>query len=222
MSDPDSCRWHTINTGAQARLFADDACERLLAALLKEPATAAALAEGLGQPLDRVQYRLKKLLGAGLIRVERLEKRAGRPQKVYAPIAEGFFVPYSAFDYTTLEDKFMRHELEDAGLVVRSIVRLLRDTFDDLNSIGPRLYRNGAGEVKHDLGRSAGTVVDPSAPDFPAVMDAGGMLRLSFAQAKALQAGMQALLDELQEEGEGGGQRYYARLTLLPVDGRDE
>ena len=135
----------------------------LMDALTGREASVGALARELDWPLDTAHYRVKKLLRLGLLRVVREEKRAGRPVKVYRAVADAFFLPYSSFTHATLEEKFLRHELQVARSLVRSYVRLLHDTFPQPGTLGPYLYRDEAGHLQEDLAAAPGKLLDLAA-----------------------------------------------------------
>jgi hypothetical protein len=62
-------------------------------------------AEAVGCNLDTMLYRVRKFLNAGLLKVTRVEKRAGRPIKHYRSTSEAFFVPFEVTPYAELEER---------------------------------------------------------------------------------------------------------------------
>lgn len=213
----------TITDPVQARLLAHPEFGRIMDALLGRELSIKAVAEELNLPLDAVHYRVKKLMCLSLVRVVRQEKRAGRAIKIYSATASEFFIPYSSFTHATLEDKFLTFEAQLSRVLVRSRLRLMRDTFGDAGKLGPRIYRNEQGWIAEDLAVSPAQSVNLLAPDFPAVVDEVIDLRLPFTQAKALQAELHAISRRYAPHSptETGDQPYALRLTLLPVNPAD-
>lgn len=213
----------TITDSTQARLMVHPEFSPLIDALIGQELSISALAQQAKLPLDTVHYRVKKLLKAGLLREVRQEKRAGRAIRIYSAVADSFFIPYSSFTHATLEEKFMHWEMRVAKLVVRSQLRLMRDTFSDLGSLGPLLARNAQGRLTEDLVRPRGEKIDLMDMDFPAIMDGLLSLRLPFEKAKALQAELDAIYRRYETpQRPAQGQRYALRLLLLPVNEADQ
>lgn len=213
----------TVTDPMQARLLVAPEFGRIVDALLDRERSVAALAQELNRPLDTVHYRVKKLERAGLVRVVRQEKRAGRGVKVYTSVATQFFIPYSSFTHATLEDKFLTHESHLTRVLVRSRLRLLHDTFGTEGMLGPRIYRDRQGSVTEELAVSPAKSVNLLATDFPAVVDEVTEVCLPFAKAKALQAELLALNRRYTSNNHAptDGQSYIVRLTLMPVNPAD-
>lgn len=74
--------------------LADHDMRRFLEPFLGRECTARAAANELGEDLDRVLTRVRRFLRVGLLRVTRIEPRAGRAVKFYQTVADGFFIPY--------------------------------------------------------------------------------------------------------------------------------
>jgi len=81
-----------------AQVFLDSWKRRLLLGFASEPLSVSQAAERAGQPLARIHYHVLDLLKKGLLRVDREEKRKGRPIKYYRAVATAFFVPLELLD----------------------------------------------------------------------------------------------------------------------------
>ena len=69
------------------QVVGSETCRQILDALTTQPMSASQVAEKLGPPLTTVQYDVEKLLGAGLIRVERVARTEKmREMKIYGPV----------------------------------------------------------------------------------------------------------------------------------------
>ena len=86
MSEENSSRTLTITDAGQARLIVHPEFSRIVDALIGRELSISALSGQVKLPLDTVHYRVKKLVGVGLLRVVREEKRAavGRRREVNA------------------------------------------------------------------------------------------------------------------------------------------
>jgi DNA-binding MarR family transcriptional regulator len=83
----------TIRSRAAAAIFAHPQGRWMLLSLVAEPRSVSALARGLGLSLSLVHYHVSRFVKLGLVKVERSERRAGRPIKHYQTVADRFFVP---------------------------------------------------------------------------------------------------------------------------------
>ncbi|MGL4177026.1 MAG: hypothetical protein ACRCSN_13205 [Dermatophilaceae bacterium] len=101
-----------IDNPVVARLLVDIGRARYLSPFLGHEATASSGAAQLGITLDHMLSRLRRFTAMGLVTVVRLERRAGRPSKVYRCVADEFFVPLSvlAMQRDTLRSADYWHE----------------------------------------------------------------------------------------------------------------
>jgi DNA-binding transcriptional ArsR family regulator len=98
-----------------AATFLVSARRRLLLAFVDHPLSVSQAAALTDQSVERVHYHVTSLTNKGLLRVEREEKRGGRPIKYYRAVARSFFVPLS-----------LLHRSPGAGLAAE-----LRHSLDD-------------------------------------------------------------------------------------------
>ncbi|AAF11855.1 helix-turn-helix domain-containing protein [Deinococcus radiodurans] len=214
------CECLTVTDARQAAAMIHPEFSPLMDALTGREASVGALARELDWPLDTAHYRVKKLLRLGLLRVVREEKRAGRPVKVYRAVADAFFLPYSSFTHATLEEKFLRHELQVARSLVRSYVRLLHDTFPQPGTLGPYLFRDEAGHLQEDLAAAPGKLLDLAAA-FPTTTEHLRSLTLTDAEARHLRDVLDALAAEFPRRRAGQPLTHMLRLWLVPAREED-
>ncbi|GGJ41057.1 ArsR/SmtB family transcription factor [Deinococcus roseus] len=85
--------------------------QRILEACMLREHTLKELVEELHLEMSEVHYRVQQLIRAGILKVAREEKRAGRPIKYYAPTQQNFFLPFKDTVYNTVSD-FVSQQME--------------------------------------------------------------------------------------------------------------
>lgn len=139
----------------QARLLSDPRALTYFEPFLARTRSVSEAAEELDCPLDRLYYRVRRFLGAGLLRVVEERPRAGRAIKRYRSVADAFVVPFEVTPYAELEERLRTLQRQDEEFIVRTTARLLREGGLE----GRRIERGSDGSVHYG---SAG----PSLPDF--------------------------------------------------------
>lgn len=89
----------------QARLLTDPRSKAFFKPFLVRERSVTEAARLLGCPLNTMLYRVGTLVRAGLLRVVREERRAGRAVKVYRSVHDAYFVPFALTLYATLEER---------------------------------------------------------------------------------------------------------------------
>ncbi len=143
MSDVHSGRppvdaFYTVTDSEQARLLSDNASLRYFRPFVARELSVKEAADELGVALDTMLYRVKVLLGAGLLRVARLERRAGRPIKYYRSVHDAYIIPFDLTPYANLEEILHLYFRECADIVVPSMARTMRQ----IGREGRILYRD--------------------------------------------------------------------------------
>lgn len=82
-----------ISDSAVAAIFAASLPGKIVQTLIGEALTLASLARITQTPLSLLHYHVSKCIKLGLVEIERIEPRAGRPLKHYRATARTFFVP---------------------------------------------------------------------------------------------------------------------------------
>ena len=172
-------------------------------------------AEELQSGLSRIHYQVNRLLEMNLLRITRVEPRAGRAIKHYSAVAERLFVPFDTTSFASLEEALGRAHLT----LSRSLAHdLARHTFALGLPSGLCVSRGSGGgfviepSIAPDLG------FNPLSDDAPAVIPGvwTSDLCLDFAEAKALQRELEAIRQRYS--GRSRGQRYQMHMALVPVN----
>lgn len=121
MKAPDSISVQ-IETEAQAHVLMDPLNQKMLDVLLSGPCSAQTLVEQTRLPMHRVHYRLKVLVRHGFVCIDDLQKRAGRPIKIYRVTAQSWSIPFHLTRSTDLADfletsseQWMKHVFKPMG-----------------------------------------------------------------------------------------------------------
>lgn len=143
MSDVNSGRpaaeaFYSVTDVEQARLLSDRVSLRFFRPFVAKEISATEAAEELGVALDTMLYRIKTFLRAGLLRVSRLEKRAGRPIKHYRSFHDAYIIPFELTPYANLEEILQLYFRECAEIVVPPMARTMRQ----IGREGRILYRD--------------------------------------------------------------------------------
>ncbi len=193
------------------------ASSRYFLPFLARDCSAAPVARELGVDPGAVAYRLRQMLGLGLIRRTRTAARAGRAVQHYRSIADEIFAPLELTPLDSLRALFDRgrqdsHDLLDASL---------EDAWLDIghrSQWGTHLYRAvPTGPVNRDFVPATGAtdfwaaVLDHNSP---AVWDQHAQLRLTRADAKHLQRQLAALVTTYASRQTKTADTYLVRLAL--------
>lgn len=195
-----------------AKLLTNPAEMYFLKLFLAQDCTVKEVAQELGLKPNTVLARLKRYVGAGLLRVVRQEKRGSRAVKVYRTSHDSYFIPNAltppmeelALDFYTHWERRFAVALEQA----------VREA--DAGS-GIRFYRDPeSGGVDWQLARTPHENWDFNAPDSPAITGIiTPNLYLDTAEAKQLQTELEALYERYSTLT--GKKRYALRLHLVPL-----
>lgn len=202
----------TVREPSAARLLSDVRTTRLLGAFLDGPRTVADVTRELGEHLDWVRYRVRRLTAAGLLRPEGERTRKGRPMRLYRAAAAVFFVPFEATHHESLDAYLEDVERDVHTWVRRNVAQSLRETGVGW---GLRIARGEDGRMHSKMSRSP-ELDFAVTPDGPALLSfVYPALALDFEDAKAMQA---ELLDVFHRyAARAGAQPYLCQLVLCPV-----
>lgn len=231
MPDADSARppesaFATVDDPEQARLLTDPLSLRFFEPFLAREQSASQAAAELGVRLDTLLYRLRVLQRAGLVRVVRSQKRAGRPVKIYRSSADAYFIPFGATPYAELEERIREQLRTHDEVVVRALARTLRASGYE----GQRLYRDARGEVFRQSAKDKATYLDLA--DWaslqrhvrdraaPATERLAAQLALTDEEAKSLLLELYGLWRRYGHEpaaGARGRKPYDLQFVLVPL-----
>ncbi|GGO29272.1 hypothetical protein [Deinococcus humi] len=205
-----SGEWFTASTAEQARLLSDPVALRHLEPFMGRALGAGAAAQRAGVSVERMLYRVRQFLEAGLLQEVGQEKRAGRPVRLYrAP--GGLRVPFALTPFADLEAQVARHSGPYDRLRARASGRRLQR----LDNHARLIYRDESGKVHSET----------EAPEpetlaaFPS-RDFVGVMWLDDTTARR----MSSLLDEWRDllgsvsSARDGTQPYLVQMVLLALN----
>lgn len=210
-----------VTTSLQARLLSDPASRAFFLPFLARTRSVKAAAEEVGCPLDAMHYRVRRFLGAGLLRIVEERPRAGRAIKLYRSVADALYVPFALTPYAELEERIRRDVLAVDERVVAALGRAVRASGLE----GRRLYRQPDGEVVVDAAgdarpRAGWRDMVLAWPEHQPVAERlDGELELTHAEARELLLACQALADRYagRDDADGGRRRsYHFQFTVVP------
>lgn len=199
---------HVVTSPEAARALTLPERLRFFEPFLGRELTVKQAAAEAGCTLNAMFVRVRRFVGWGLLRVAREERRAGRAVKVYAPVAEVFFVPAEVSGEERRSWRAFQARAFDVGW------RFAAQATGGV--VGQRVYRNADGVPSMMSAVSPREDFGPPDGDGPAMFTGShDALRLSFAQAKTLQRELHDLYTRYSRaEGEG---RYILSVQFLPL-----
>lgn len=202
-----------MNDAEQARLLSDPSAFRYFQPFLARESSVSSAAEVVGCGVDTMLYRVRRFCEAGLLKVTRTAKRAGRPIKLYRSSADAFFVPLAVTPFATVEERLAHQMAPFNQQIVHSAAHLIRESGRE----GRRIYRRPDGEVWIESARDQDSPFSLEDPDLPAAFDVSARLRLDFENAKSLQRELHSLFERYQELSVDGRREYLLQIVLLPA-----
>lgn len=186
-SRPPSVAFFRVHKTLQAAILDDQTLARFFYPFVGKEKTVSQAAAEIGCKLNAMHYRVRTFVEAGLLRVVREEKRAGRPVKVYRAVADAFFVPFRLTSHATQQEGWLAHIEPVARRIAQSMVEqdlarevagqcIFRDECDNLVSLGGRELSGGSEIVFH-----------PDAHQKPLGSDRFGNIFLTETEARGLE-----------------------------------
>ncbi len=192
---------------------------RYLAPFMGREATLSGAARELGVSLPRLHYQVNKLLGEGLLRLTRTERRAGHRVKLYRAVADAFFVPFDLMPREGVEEVMASADEPWRTFFLQSLARVWRE---HPGRWGMHIAREGDGGIRAGIVRRTehGRKQAPWSledAEMPAVLLGGWVtdLALDFEDAKALQRELGAVVARYLNRH--GAQRYLLQTRLAPL-----
>ncbi len=186
-SRPPSSAIYRVHTEAQAAILKNEAVTEFFYPFLGHEKTVAEAARELDCKLNAMHYRVKTFLEAGLLKVMREEKRAGRSVKVYCTVADAFFVPFDLTPHADIAEDWVR----GVEPTVRELGRAFGAAIERRGRTGQCVFRNAEGGVSSygaHVGTDTGDIVfNLDTPDLLIGADQCGDVFLTEQQAKTLQ-----------------------------------
>ncbi|GHG03452.1 hypothetical protein GCM10017783_14820 [Deinococcus piscis] len=205
--------WFTVQTPEQARLLSDSAAVQMLQPFLGRTLGAAEAAREAGVSVERLSYRIRQFVAAGLLKDVGEQPRRGRPVRLYQA-AGGIFLPFQHTPFEDLEAQ-IAVQLEP---IQRAKVQALARLLTEMHSDGRVLYRD---EVSGKVHSEAASSLTPHAAWRGKGGNRTGKLWLSRAQLAELQALYDSLSEwvtALETGPRAGAKPYLLELTLVPLE----
>ena len=196
----------------QVAFLTDPRLRAFATPFLARSASVSQVAAELNVKVNAMLYRVQQLQACGLLRVDRLESRAGRAVRHYRCVADALFVPFSATPFETPEaqvrqsEALLHHAFAQALGAERQRQRLE-------GNWGTLLSRDAVGNVNVEsvdlAARSA------RAPSDPLPLSVWSSLRLRPDTATVFAERLRALLAEYTEQpSEEDGALYLLHVGL--------
>lgn len=212
--------WQRVETPAAVRLLTNASSRRYFEPFLARECSVGQAARELGVAPNRMLYHVRQAHDLGLLRVVRVQRRAGRAVRFYRSGADGYFVPFEVTPAETLESWLLPLEAAWQARWVEGAARAIRDSSALL---GLRLWREGSG--------GTGTVIAKPTPEPPVPVDAAlltelpvlslwGELHLDPGDVEELQAALLDLYGRFTPRSGRG--RHLVHLAVTPVGGPGE
>lgn len=210
--------WQTVADPEVAKVLMQPRVQRVLAPFMAGERSVGEVAAATGSSTQSVGYWVKRFGDLHLLRCTRVRPRRGRPIRCYRATAGGFFVPFGMTRAGTLEALLVEQERPWTEQLYRDLVRAGDAEVGDLHRWGMCISANG--ETPYlNFAPNPQLTEDVAAsvlrPDAPALWTGWAVLKLDFADAKAFQSELAALIGRYGDRR--GGQDYLVRLALAPT-----
>lgn len=218
----------TVTDPVSVKLLTQGRARWVLGVFLRGETTVAQVARELKADIRVVHRDVLALQNAGLLRLVREQKRAGRPVKVYEAAAPSFFVPFSATTAGTVAELGggQMHAYDHLFTVAsaRKFNAIYREQADG-REWGVRVYLNSEGHVAVDTSFEGAELVDAAVRwqgPTGLMLDVRTDVRLTEAEAKEVQVELIKLMMRLrsgsvQHEQNNTGQAFLLRLGFIGV-----
>ena len=178
-----------------AAVFCAPRQRRILLALIEQERSLSQLAGLTGAQLNLLHHHIGKFVSLGLVRIARVEPRAGAPIKYYRATAREFFVPAELMDAAP----GARSTLRLRELLEQSLAGLVKGAVYSSDGQGPRVR----------LVRHPGPQV--------LALDIWRELTLNETEAAALAAELHTVLRRYPTSADGGGRQFVVHAAIAPV-----
>ena len=210
--------WQTVTDSKAAKVFMQPHAQRLLAPFMAGTRTIKEVADATGTSTQLVGYWVKRFTNLHLLQFVCIRSGQGRPTRCYRATARGFFIPFEATNAQTIETLFTEQERPWTEQLHRDLVRAGASLMGGMHEWGMCVSASGEAPCLR-FAPNPQLVDDVEASllssNAPALWTAWAMLKLDFADAKAFQRELAALLGRYGDMS--GSQDYLVRLALTPT-----
>lgn len=201
-----------VRDPAAARVLVDVHTTRLLGAFLDEARSVSDVARELGEDLDSVRHRVRRLTTLGLLRVDEMRRRKGRAMRLYRAVARVFFVPFEVTQYESLDAYLEGVERDVFVWVRRNVAQSLRNAGEGW---GLRIARGEDGRMHSKMSRAPDADVTPAPQSSALLSFVYPALSLNFEDARAMQTDLLEVFRRYAARE--GAQTYVCQFVLCPV-----
>ena len=215
---------HTVQNEKRAKLLTEHASFQYFAPFVARTCTVSCAAKEAGCNLDTMMYRVRTFLGAGLLSVVRVEKRAGRAVKHYRSVHDAYFIPFDATPFADLAEEAQQILRAHEDTIASELARCIHA----LNRRGRRIFRDKKGEVSAHTARGDTHNLDYDLlPQLPYSDKVAGhaiaelftdTLPLTEEEAKALLSHLYRLRLDHKLEAAPERKPYLLRLVMVPLE----
>lgn len=204
-----------VTDARQAKLLVDRQQLDYLAPFVGREASATEAAAELRVDLDHMSARIRRLVAVGLLTVERVRPRRGRPVKLYRAVADEFFIP---LDTLSFERDVFRSERWWHRRFLRSLTTaLVRHLAGDRSDSGALVRRDDSGHLALEPADGDGRPWDLRHRDAPVVVFEWHSLRLPPEAARRLQRDLLEVLTPYREHRGERGDEYVVGVLMAPT-----
>lgn len=210
--------WQSVADPEVAKVLMQPRAQRVLAPFIAGERSVGEVAAATGTSTQSVGYWVKRFTDLHLLRFTRTRPRRGRPIRCYRATAGGFFVPFEMTRASTLEALLIEQERPWTEQLYHDLVHAGTPAMGRLHEWG--MCVSVSGEVPYlNFAPNPQLTEEVEAallrPDAPALWACWSLLKLDFADAKAFQRELAALIGRYGRKR--GGQDYLVRLALTPT-----
>lgn len=206
----------TVRDERQAALLSDPRARVFLGPFLGSECSVKVASQQLGRTIETTYYRVRTFLEAGLLRIARTEKRAGRPIHFYTTTAPVYFVPFGATPYAILEENIQTQ----LGSRLPSIIEGLANALRSEAGYGQYVYRGDDGDVWYTNDPPSGSSSRSTPHVDPPALDVTGDFYLTPDAAAAFREELLALLvryQNAQSRDHRSARRFGYALLFAPL-----
>jgi hypothetical protein len=183
---------------------------RYLECFMDNECTMAAAAQRLGEPLQRIFRKVRRMLELGLIKQTRLEARVGRSIRYYRTVGDQFFIPFSDKSF---EEILLEHNLNFERRFVSMVAAQWLEYAATNQGWGTTYVRGPHGRL---VTRAPVAQPQTPVPKPPNVLSSFMEWKLQADDATALLEDLTALLKRYDAKN-GSGQAFLVRVAMSPT-----
>lgn len=211
-------RWQTVTDPEVAKVLMQPRAQRVLAPFMAGERTVGEVAAATGTSTQSVGYWVKRFTSLHLLQFVCTRSGRGRPIRCYRAAAEGFFIPFEMTRANTLEALLIEQERPWTQQLYRDLIRAGDPGVGELHGWGMCVSASGEApwlNFAPNPQLAEDVVASVLRPDAPALWTGWAVLKLDFADAKAFQRELAALIGRYGDKC--GSQDYLVRLALAPT-----